>query len=732
MEIDIKDCVSFYLTGEKSGSGIRPIDGLGLRPAALARFRDLAGLRYDYPLILTDSSPLAPAIPLSGLFDRILAETAKGPGADKIRHHALRIERGIRRAVRPGARVSLSSLWDHAASSLGEELAPEIAESLAKLRKSLLADGSVAGCDEGLPADFLARALRVSRDEKTRRIRSLIDRLIHGLNNILKADDANSAAAFKPETLARSMGAGFANEFDFSEMSRLLTSSRPKVALPPARRERIERLVSTLESQRFFPAGPGSVEQDPAGAGYSFVFHSCAGALDAYRERLPRMIELSRAITAARLEIGGKYRDDIHDAMLEVIGDGEIDPADVVEFPAYFIHLTADRLTAEESARMTEIFSAGLAMKVLFQIDDFAAPAAGAAGRAPAFTGARQLAHAAIGTGGVYVLQTTSSHLYRVRDDIVRGLAFEGPALFSLYSGAGGSHGDLDPYLVSAAALESRAFPAFIYDPQRGSDWASRFSIALNPQAELDWPVHHISYEEESLRRASADEPFTIVDFLACDTRYAAHFASVPSGNWDDTMVSVTDAIWDDGASGRVPYVLMVDGENTLHRVIVGRALVREARKSREQWRSLQELGGIHNSHALRLLERELAAWEESARRDAAVRAAKEAAPADAPADTETAPAEASTEPVEKKSSDDPFIETPRCSSCNECIKINDRMFKYDRNKQAYIADPSAGTYAQLVLAAESCQVAIIHPGKPRDPNEPGLEELLKRAEPFR
>jgi hypothetical protein len=45
--------------------------------------------------------------------------------------------------------------------------------------------------------------------------------------------------------------------------------------------------------------------------------------------------------------------------------------------------------------------------------------------------------------------------------------------------------------------------------------------------------------------------------------------------------------------------------------------------------------------------------------------------------------------------------------------------------------NPDAGTYRQLVEAAESCQVSIIHPGKPRNPNEPGLDELLKRAEPF-
>ena len=58
-------------------------------------------------------------------------------------------------------------------------------------------------------------------------------------------------------------------------------------------------------------------------------------------------------------------------------------------------------------------------------------------------------------------------------------------------------------------------------------------------------------------------------------------------------------------------------------------------------------------------------------------------------------------------------------------------MFAYDGNKQAYIADISAGTYAQLVEAAENCQVSIIHPGKPRNANEAGLDELLKRAEAF-
>jgi ferredoxin len=80
---------------------------------------------------------------------------------------------------------------------------------------------------------------------------------------------------------------------------------------------------------------------------------------------------------------------------------------------------------------------------------------------------------------------------------------------------------------------------------------------------------------------------------------------------------------------------------------------------------------------------------------------------------------------------DEAYIETERCSTCNECTLLNDRMFAYNANKQAYIADINAGTYAQLVEAAENCQLGIIHPGKPVNKAEPGLEELIARAEPF-
>ena len=78
------------------------------------------------------------------------------------------------------------------------------------------------------------------------------------------------------------------------------------------------------------------------------------------------------------------------------------------------------------------------------------------------------------------------------------------------------------------------------------------------------------------------------------------------------------------------------------------------------------------------------------------------------------------------------LIYPPGRLSCSRPSSINPRAFAYNDNKQAYIKDAKAASYRELVEAAENCQVAIIHPGKPRDPGEPGLEELLKRAESFR
>lgn len=82
----------------------------------------------------------------------------------------------------------------------------------------------------------------------------------------------------------------------------------------------------------------------------------------------------------------------------------------------------------------------------------------------------------------------------------------------------------------------------------------------------------------------------------------------------------------------------------------------------------------------------------------------------------------------EEISFDDPYIDSILCTTCDDCMAINKLLFVYNDDKQAVIADPKAGTFAHLVEAAELCPASCIHPGKPLDSNEPGLDELIARA----
>jgi pyruvate-ferredoxin/flavodoxin oxidoreductase len=79
----------------------------------------------------------------------------------------------------------------------------------------------------------------------------------------------------------------------------------------------------------------------------------------------------------------------------------------------------------------------------------------------------------------------------------------------------------------------------------------------------------------------------------------------------------------------------------------------------------------------------------------------------------------------------EPYIQSELCTACNECTNLNKKMFAYNEKKQAYIKDAKAGTFRELVMAAEKCPVSIIHPATPLNPKEKDLEKWLKRAARF-
>lgn len=106
------------------------------------------------------------------------------------------------------------------------------------------------------------------------------------------------------------------------------------------------------------------------------------------------------------------------------------------------------------------------------------------------------------------------------------------------------------------------------------------------------------------------------------------------------------------------------------------------------------------------------------------------------PTETPEKTADAASEPPDMEAFEvngyvPPWIDSEKCTTCEECVNINPNIFAYDKRRKAYIKDPHGGPYKHLVRAAEKCSEKIIHPGFPADRSEKGIARLIEKAKKF-
>lgn len=718
MEGNLQQYLFFHLTGERSAGLLRsPISEF--RPALLARYSDLTPLRYDFPLILVQSGSDERSIcSLSSLIDDAVDGLTSEPERDRIARHGYEIEREIRRTLIFNTERDLKSTWAEAVTSLSKQDTVYI-ESGDRLWTSFNVQGVIIDVDVKTPSKVIRHIWSAVQLRRADKFRAKVERLLKNLHDILDAEVAGSAAGRSPVSLLAGVGTAFSHSFDFDSWSQILDRSKPAAELSDSRRNRIYKTIEVLEGQRFFPVTAGI---EP----YDLVFENCSDAVKAYRSRQNDLIELLGSIAVAQLEARGEYRESIHDDLFNGFGIRGLTTSEASELPDYLILLNADTIEPEEQIALDECLAAELPFKVLVQSDDLLSTSSDDDSTSLSLK-TRQLVASTVGLNNVFVLQTAASNLARANDALVKGLSRPGPSLFSVYSGAAPTTSNFPPYLVAAAALESRAFPSLVFDPSSGGDWASRMTIDENPSPASDWPVHDLWYEDNELQAQRERVAFTLADFLVMDDRCQRHFAVTTENRLNEDLISIEESIktHDNGLPSNVPVIALVDDGLHLRRAIADRTIVRLVARCREVWRSLQGLAGAHKPGIEGALDDEEASLNPKTATAAGVEAA-------APSSNGSDPQETLSDTTEiKLGNGDPYIETARCTTCNECTQINNRMFAYNDNKQAYIADPDAGTFRQLVEAAEGCQVSIIHPGQPRNPNEPGLEDLICRAELF-
>ncbi len=755
-------------------------------PALLHPYLDLGSVRHDYPVCLDEQAgATVPVQSLTQLMDELIKQTAAaGDEGERLKRHVYQLESVIRKLTETGAAAGLLGLWDLAAKSLtgaaqhDRDKQDLLRENLSKARRLIKRDLTVLGCEGGVAERILRAEAAADWRVRCADWRKELAALMQQLQDILDADFNQSPEARSANHLSKSSGTTD-HEIDFGELSSILAASKQDFRLPAERRSRITETLQTLK--RVQPIFAESSAGQTLPFALPAICASAAEALHRQQEIMGAMTDFFRAVNIARLEAGNHYRETVHDAYFKGYAVNHLTENELRLCPQVMLSLRSSQLDKSDCALLLDILNSAAAIKTLLQIDDLT-------NDAPALGGllgwTARLGNMALALANGYILQTSVSRLNLLQSGIQAGLKSDGPALFCVYAGGSENRSALPAYLDAAAATESRVLPAFTYDPARGDTLKVRLEIQANPQNDQVWTREAFAFRTATGDDAAIELAFTPADFLCCDRRLAGQFWDVPAAFWHEQMIPLQDYLAQgrEAARSGIPYLLTVDEEGLIHRVAVTRAVVATVLQCLSAWRHMQEVGGINNSYTAHQVAQEKARLE--AEQQAAIKALEEqysrqldqdlgqlteeivqriasqlvqgatgvvqaAASVTAriarPAVKEAAPAVEATEPAapvkapaadedeegEAVSLDAAYIETPRCTTCDECTKLNPLIFAYDSNKQAFIKDAAAGPYKDLVKAAEKCPVKIIHPGKPLNPAEPHLDDLIKRAEPF-
>lgn len=337
-----------------------------------------------------------------------------------------------------------------------------------------------------------------------------------------------------------------------------------------------------------------------------------------------------------------------------------------------------------------------------------------------------------------YVLQGTLANTTQMIEGFIDGLQAKRPALFNLYTTCQPEHGVADDLGAHQAklALESRSYPIFKYNPEMGKTTEENFDLAGNPDMEKNWPSYTLKYlENEQEKEMELD--MTFADFALTEARFRKHFRQVPRDAWNEDMVVISEYLEMDAdeREGKYPFIWAVDRKQHLNRVLVADPIVESCEERRDFWIMLKGLAGVKDQPEENIEEKIKAevvgniaqglmklAGGGNLNMDSLVNST-------ASSDTASSP----ESPAAEQNADyiAPWLETEECTSCDECIKVNSKIFSYNSDKKAFVKNSDGGTYQDIVKAAEKCTAGVIHPGTPANMSEKDVEKWIKRGEKF-
>ncbi len=333
-----------------------------------------------------------------------------------------------------------------------------------------------------------------------------------------------------------------------------------------------------------------------------------------------------------------------------------------------------------------------------------------------------------------YVLQSAISNPNHMIEGFIQGLMSKRPALFNLYTTCQPEHGVADDLgaVQAKLAVESRAYPLFRYDPDKGKTPEECFDLEGNPDIQKAWPAYTIKYLENN-REKSIEMALTFADFAVTEGRFRKQFKKAPQETWNEDMIPLVEFLEldDEGREGKFPFIWTVDRKQQLERLLVSKPIVESTEDRQDFWIMLKAIAGIGKDvEDAQNLEANIkkdvinniaAGLMKMAGGDGSELAEFVSTPASDPKSVAESDGEFMA----------PWIDTDDCTSCDECIMINSNIFEYNEGKKAIIKNTNGGSYKDMVKAAEKCTAEVIHPGLPADRSAKDIDKLIKRGEKY-
>ncbi|HJN96249.1 MAG: hypothetical protein CMQ15_12265 [Gammaproteobacteria bacterium] len=774
----------FHL-GEPSATASTTLPDDSCLPLLLNNFRSLYRFRYEYPLLLSpaDNGELD-ATPLDEFLGNALPEDENSQRS--LRDNLNWLETFSRdqivgqdyaspaRDLLSEAGVALQNQID-----LDESSRAALQADLDSLISNVPVGSVLLPYGPNVAVHLLQRKIRQRTQWQHETLIRRIEKATRGLQQLVKIEKEKDGQG--------EIVGGGSRFFDSASMAEVIKHrGQGSVPMDKARFKRVKSILKVLEKFKVddnalhLVVRPGSFSIEDASA-LTIVESAdpCSKALKLHDLSAAKLSKLFASLRTAELEITDSYDTRFHDSWFKSFDADAFNETEKQMIPTVMAFESAEHVSTDCMQSFSALLGSGKAVHILINTDPHSNP-----GQTEDMLGGQRLELAYLGIGHRHAVinQVSAAKVESLLSGFSATLDSNQACLHLINTGFTEAQ-SLHPWVMASAALESRAHPLINFDPARIDD-AGGLSFSGNPCPENDWASNPCSYTNEQNELVEEEFTFTFADYCLLRPELLDHYRLVPDGCNAEELVEVQaylNASTED-QDRMVPYIWSVNPHGQMHKLVVSRRLIYACRDRLNFWRSLQSLAGVRNIYVEEAVKKSQEEQQQLAatQREELIKAHEEivqqiqsestgdvmarltnvligldlssdslTATASAPASVSAPPAAAAEQPEvidspdaaaevvqeeddeEDVSFDEPWIDSIFCTTCDDCLNLNKQMFVYNDDRQAIIADPKAGPYADLVEAAELCPARCIHPGKPLDASEPGLDDLIARAEPF-